>query len=360
MAVAQKHSQRKSQNPVFGNCSASGTRNTSNYHLQMKVFRKNQNEKFMTFENRREVASPSGARLNLYNTSLPNPAAVIQINHGLTEHAARYARFAAALRDNGFVVYAHDHRGHGYTTADGAPLGSFGATHASELLLSDVGAVHDLIAQEHPGVPVIVFGHSMGALIGLNFILRHSQRVAAAAIWNGNFSAGLAGRAAQLILAWERFRLGSDVPSRMLPKLTFDAWNRQTSDGRRAFNWLSRDTGEVDAYVADPLCGWNASVGMWTTVFDLIFSGADDRNFSAIRRELPLNIAGGTHDPATDGGKATAHLARRLHAMGFSNLVSTVYPDTRHESLNELNRDIIMQDFIAWARGVVTGDAKPS
>lgn len=307
----------------------------------------------MTFENRREVASPSGARLNLYNTSLPNPAAVIQINHGLAEHAARYARFAAALRDNGFVVYAHDHRGHGHTKADGAPLGSFGATHATELLLSDVGAVHDLIAQEHPGVPVIVFGHSMGALIGLNFVLGHSQRIAAAAIWNGNFSAGLAGRAAQLILAWERFRLGSDVPSRMLPKLTFDAWSKQTSDGRTAFDWLSRDTAEVDAYVADRLCGWNASVGMWTTVFDLIFAGADDRNFSTVRTDLPFNITGGEKDPATHGGKATNDLAKRLERLGFSNLFSKVYEQTRHESLNELNRNVITQDFIRWATSVL-------
>jgi alpha-beta hydrolase superfamily lysophospholipase len=314
----------------------------------------------MPFDTQRQLDSPSGARLNLYSTIPANPVAAIQINHGLAEHAARYARFANVLHTHGFATYAHDHRGHGATKADNAPLGSFGATHAADKVLADVGAVHDLIGTELPGVPVILFGHSMGALIGMNFVLKQSPRLAGAAIWNGNFSAGLLGRAAQALLAWERFRLGSDVPSRLLPKLTFADWSRKTTDGRTAFDWLSRDPGEVDAYVADPLCGWNASVGMWTTVFDLIFSGADDRNFSAIRRDLPLNIAGGAQDPATDGGKATAHLARRLHAMGFSNLVSTVYPDTRHESLNELNRDIIMQDFIVWARGVVAGDAETS
>lgn len=314
----------------------------------------------MPFDTQRQLDSSSGARLNLYSTIPANPVAAIQINHGLAEHAARYARFASVLHAHGFATYAHDHRGHGATKADNAPLGSFGATHAADKVLADVGAVHDLIVTELPGVPVILFGHSMGALIGMNFVLKQSPRLAGAAIWNGNFSAGLLGRAAQAILAWERFRLGSDVPSRLLPKLTFDAWSRKTTDGRTAFDWLSRDTNEVDAYVADPLCGWNASVGMWTTVFDLIFSGADDRNFTAIRRDLPLNIAGGAQDPATDDGKATAHLARRLQAMGFSNLVSTVYPDTRHESLNELNRDIIMQDFIVWARRVVAGDAETS
>lgn len=303
----------------------------------------------MAFDMKREVRSPSGARINLYSTTLPAPSAVIQINHGLAEHAARYARFAAVVRNHGFVVYAHDHRGHGQTKADGAPLGSFGATHAADLVLADVGTVHDLIGDEFPGAPVILFGHSMGAVIGLNFILKNSQRVAAAAIWNANFSAGALGRVAQAILAWERFRLGSDVPSRLLPKLTFDDWGRKTTDGRTAFDWLSRDTAEVDAYVADPLCGWNGSVGMWTTVFDLIFMGADDRRFSSVRRDFPFNIAGGQRDPATNGGSTAKDLADRLQRMGFSNLVSKIYDETRHESLNELNRDIITQDFIRWA-----------
>lgn len=192
----------------------------------------------------------------------------------------------------------------------------------------------------------------------MNFVLKHSDRVAGAALWNGNFSAGLPGRAAQAILAWERFRLGSDVPSRLVPKLTFDAWAKKESDGRTPFDWLSRDHAEVDLYVADPLCGWNASVGMWKTVFGFIFAGADDRNFSAIRKTLPFLVVGGENDPATDGGKATRHLARRMQAMGFSNLVSKVYPQTRHESLNEVNRDVIMRDFADWADRVIDDAAR--
>jgi len=308
----------------------------------------------MPFDSRRQIASPTGATLNVY-TALPagRPRGAVQVNHGLAEHAARYGRFARFLAGRGFAVYAHDHRGHGYTTAPDAPQGSFGPEPAAANVVADVAAVHDLIGGEQPGVPVIVFGHSMGALIALNFVLKHHDRIAGAAIWNGNFSAGLPGRLAQLVLAWERFRLGSDVPSRLLPRLTFRAWARKVTDGRTPFDWLSRNHAEVDAYVADPLCGFDASVGMWKGVFDLIFAGADDRNFSGVRRDLPFNIVGGAKDPATDFGKATEHLAGRLRRMGFSNPVSRVYAQTRHESLNELNRDLIMRDFAAWAEGVV-------
>jgi alpha-beta hydrolase superfamily lysophospholipase len=303
----------------------------------------------MPFDARRAIASPTGASLNLY-TRLANARAraVVQINHGLAEHAARYERFADFLAGHGVHTYAHDHRGHGFTTAPGAPPGRFGTPGGQDKVIADVAAIHSQIRTEHPGLPVIVFGHSMGGLIALNYLLRHLEGIHAAAIWNANFSAGLAGRSALAILAWEKFRLGSDVPSRLLPRLTFQAWGKKVPGHKTPFDWLSRDADEVRKYIKDPLCGWDASVSMWRDLFGLVFGGADDRNFSSLRRSLPINLVGGEKDPATDGGKAVRHLAERLRRMGFSDLNSTVYTDTRHESLNELNRDVIMQDFMTW------------
>lgn len=308
----------------------------------------------MSFDEQRKLTSPTGAVLNLYSRDAgPAARGVIQVSHGLAEHAARYGRFAEAMAGRGFHVYAHDHRGHGHTTAPDAPAGMFATRDGAAKVIADVGAVHDLIAAEHPGLPVVLFGHSMGGLIALNFLLRHPGRLKAAAVWNANFSAGAPGRAAKAILAWERFRLGSDVPSRLLPKLTFGAWAKQIKDSRTAFDWLSRDRAEVDKYVADPLCGWNASVSMWSDLFGFIFFGADDRNFAAVPKSLPINLVGGEKDPATDGGKAVTALSERMRQMGFSNLATRVYAETRHESLNELNRDIIAGDFAAWAERVV-------
>lgn len=304
----------------------------------------------MPFERQMKLASPTGALLNLYVKPADGIGrAVVQINHGLAEHALRYARFADFLSERGFHVYAHDHRGHGFTTAPDAPLGRFAQTDGGDKVIADIVAVHDLIAKEHPRLPVIVFGHSMGGLIALNFVQRHSDRIHAAAIWNANFSAGLAGRAALAMLAWERFRLGSDVPSRLLPKLTFQAWGKAVPDHRTPFDWLSRDIEEVKEYIADPLCGFDASVSLWRDLFGFIFEGADDANFSSAGKTLPINLVGGEKDPATDGGKAVRHLENRMRRMGFSNLVSKVYAKTRHESLNEINRAVIMGDFAAWA-----------
>lgn len=304
----------------------------------------------MRFSEQRILQSPTGAMLNFYvRKAEGEPRGVVHITHGLAEHAARYARFAEFLARCGYHTYAHDHRGHGSTTAPDAPLGVFAWKDGRGKILADISAVHDLIKREHPTLPLILFGHSMGGIIALNFLQRHSSHLKGAAIFNANVSAGAAGRLAQFILAWERLRLGSDTPSRMLPRLTFQAWGKTIPDARTPFDWLSRDPDDVDKYIADPFCGWDASVSLWRDLFGLIFSDARDRAFAQVNRSLPILLVGGEKDPATDGGKAVEALAKRFGAMGFSNLVSRIYPQTRHESLNDINRDEVMADFVEWA-----------
>ncbi|MBS3649149.1 alpha/beta hydrolase [Pseudaminobacter sp. 19-2017] len=315
----------------------------------------------MPFDARTVLFSPTGAQLNLYiKRAAEHAIGVVHINHGLAEHAARYARFAEALAGAGFHVYAHDHRGHGETTAPGAPEGRFAQEHGVDKMLADVSHVHHFISQEHPGLPLIIFGHSMGGIVALNSVLKRSDHLAGAAIWNANFSPGLLGRLGQALLGWERFRLGADVPARIVPRLTFQAWNGAVPNRRTSADWLSRDQVEVDKYVADSLCGWLPSVSMWQDIFRMVFTGADDRNFASIRRNLPFHLVGGGADPSTNFGKAVEQFAARMRRMGFSNLTSRTWPQTRHEGLNDLNRDEITADFIKWATKVVRmGTAVP-
>jgi alpha-beta hydrolase superfamily lysophospholipase len=280
------------------------------------------------------------------------PIGVVHVNHGLAEHAQRYGRFADALAAADFQVYAHDHRGHGATSAPDAPLGRFAKTDGIGKVMTDIAAVQDWIAKEDPGLPLIAFGHSMGGILVLNSAFRRSAHLAGVAAWNANFSAGIMGRIGQAILAWERFRLGSDMPSRMLPKLTFQDWGSKVPGHRTPFDWLSRDAAEVDKYIADPLCGWDASVSMWQDIFGMIFAGADDRNFASIRKSLPFSLFGGGADPSTVNGMAIEELAERMRRMGISHLTSKVWPQTRHEGLNDINRDEITAAFVEWAMKV--------
>lgn len=305
----------------------------------------------VAFHTATTLRTSTGAILRLYVRKAEcEPVGVVQINHGLAEHAGRYSGFAAFLAEHGFHVYAHDHRGHGHTKAPDAPIGRFGSEPTAEKVIADLVAVHDLILTEHSGLPVIVFGHSMGAMIALAFLSRNAHRVHAAALWNMPLATRLEARAAKTVLAWERFRLGSDVPSRLLPRLTFQAWGRSVPDARTPFDWLSRDPQAVDGYIADPLCGWPPTVGMWRTVFDFNLMALGDRALASIPKTLPLALAGGGADPATAGSIALRRLEQRFRRAGFSNLETRIYPENRHESLNELNRNMIMDDFVAWAK----------
>jgi alpha-beta hydrolase superfamily lysophospholipase len=303
----------------------------------------------MDFSVLNTLSSPTGAALRLYHEpASAAPRGVVQINHGLAEHAARYARFAKALSAAGYHVYAHDHRGHGFTKAPDAPQGRFAQKDGDQRVLDDVLTVRRHAAAAHPGLPLVIFGHSMGGLIAMNSVLRDPEGLAAAGIWNCNFSAGALGRLAQFILAAERMFLGSDVPSQILPKLTFGDWAKKESDGRTAFDWLSRDHAEVDKYVADPLCGWNASVSMWQDIFKLVFAGANDASFANVPKSMPFNVHGSAHDASTDFGEALSNLAGRMRTMGFTNVTLDLHPDDRHECLNDLNRDAITAQLVNW------------
>ncbi|MBB5702640.1 lysophospholipase [Ochrobactrum daejeonense] len=309
----------------------------------------------MTFKTIHRLRASDNTELPFRRAHASGPKAVVQICHGLAEHSARYERFASALSGAGYHVYAHDHRGHGSNIGSHAPRGMFATRQGYAVAIGDVRSLNRYIHESHPGLPVVLFGHSMGGLIALNYVLDHSDTVDAVAIWNSNLDGGVESAAALMLLYMERMLKGSDVPSTLLPKLTFRAWGRAISGHRTLFDWLSHDPAEVDAYIADPLCGFDASVALWIDIFRLIRRGADDRNFADVPKSLPFNLVGGAEDPATANGAAVTRLAEWLRGMGFKQVDCTILPGTRHESLNEINRDEVTQKFMDWL-----ADALPS
>ncbi|MDM9628665.1 alpha/beta hydrolase [Rhizobium sp. S152] len=273
---------------------------------------------------------------------------ILLICHGLAEHSRRYAGFANAMVARGYHVYAHDHRGHGETTADDAPIGRFARRDGVRAVIDDVAAMRDHAARHYPGLPVILFGHSMGGLIALNAAVSHPEKFDALAIWNSTFNPGLAGRAAQVILRTERALKGSDVPSALLPKLTFETWGKSVPDHRTLFDWLSRDPVEVDKYIADPLCGFDASVSLWLDVFELTFRATQRSFLDRLAKDMPINLVGGGKDPATDNGHAIVWLSNHLKTAGFCRISTQIYQDMRHETLNEIGADTAISAFADW------------
>lgn len=307
------------------------------------------------FAERRWLESPSRACLAYhYHPADTAPRGIVLICHGLAEHSRRYEGFAGALAERGYHVYAHDHRGHGETVAPGSALGRFAQRPGKSEVIADVIAMRELAASEHPGLPVVLFGHSMGGLIALNTAEQHPEAFQALTIWNSNFNPGLAGRFAQAVLKVEQALKGSDVPSYILPKATFAAWGRAISPRRTEFDWLSHDPAIVDAYIADPLCGFDASVSLWRSIFQMTFDGGNDGELRRLPKRLPVYLVGGGEDPATEKGAAIRWLGARMAAAGLTEVSTIIYPNARHETLNDTDRERAIQELARWLDGHFT------
>jgi alpha-beta hydrolase superfamily lysophospholipase len=300
------------------------------------------------FAETQRLATPGASLAFHHQPAVGQANGIVLVCHGLAEHSKRYAGFAQSMAARGYHVYAHDHRGHGETTAPDAPIGRFARREGGKRVVDDVAAFRDHVVGCHPGLPVVLFGHSMGGLIALNVAVTYPDKFDAVAVWNANFNPGLAGRAAQAILIAERALKGSDVPSAILPKLTFGTWAKSIAGRRTDFDWLSRDPAEVDKYIADPLCGFDASVSLWLDLFELTFRAPQKEHLARLPAQMPIHLVGGYKDPATDEGKAVLWLSNHLKAAGFSRITTQIYQDMRHETLNEVGAEAAISAFADW------------
>ncbi len=277
------------------------------------------------------------------------PRAVVQIAHGLAEHSARYARLAAALNAAGYAVYANDHRGHGPKAA-AADLGHFADEKGWDKVVGDLWTMNRQIAAEQPGVPIVFLGHSLGSFLGQDFVARHSDALAGAVFSGSSGKPPAIATVGGIVARAERLRLGKRGKSPLIDSMWFGAYNKPFSPPRTAFDWLSRDEKEVDAYVADPYCGFPFTTQLAVDVLDALPGLLSPARLARIRKDLPIYIFSGEADPV---GANLKGLIADLRAAGFTKLTTRVYPGARHETLNETNREEVTRDLIDWLDGAV-------
>jgi alpha-beta hydrolase superfamily lysophospholipase len=285
--------------------------------------------------------SSDGARITAYRWDPKGePTAVIQLTHGMGEHAQRYEYVARALNDAGFAVYAQDHRGHG-ASADPDALGDLGPG-SWTALVDDIGLLSAQIRADHPGLPLILVGHSMGSFAVQQYLLDHGAHVDGVV---------LTGTAAIDVL---EPALDLNQP------LDLAMFNAAFQPARTDFDWLSRDEAIVDAYVADPYCGF----GIDPESTKLMFLGArrvaDPAQVGAIPSDLPVYIAAGEVDPVNGGLALLTPLTDRYAAAGLTDVTVRIYPGARHEILNETNRDDVIGEVIDWIDRVVATSGRES
>lgn len=253
---------------------------------------------------------------------------VLVVAHGMGEHARRYLKPLEPLMAQGWEIYAQDHRGHGSTASGAEALGDFGERGA-RLVVEDLRRLVSLARGEHPGLPLILLGHSLGSFFAQAYVFEHSH---------GIDGLVLSGTAA--------------FGDRTGPPKRLDEWVVEGEAPRTPFDWLSRDPAEVDAYIADPLCGFTRKANPADAFAEVAASLKEEARIAHIRKDLPIYVFVGDKDPINDDLKLLKPLLDRYAAAGLTDVTLKVYPGGRHEMLNETNRKEVVADLAAWLERV--------
>jgi alpha-beta hydrolase superfamily lysophospholipase len=266
----------------------------------------------------------------------------VQLVHGASEHSGRYRRLAGALTARGIGVWAMDLRGHG-RTAESTGIGRFGGL-GVDTVLDDVDGLHLVIAEQHPGVPRVLVGHSMGSIIALASAERNGADLAGLVL---SGPIGVAPQLADSVTALEE-AVAAGAADHALDAL--GAFNEKFEPARTRYDWLSRDPAEVDAYISDPLSGDDVplTVAYAAGVFALAVRAATPEAVAALPDGLPVLLLSGQRDPVggDDAVQVTA-LAQLFTERGLP-VEQHVYPDARHEVFNETNREEVVGDLMSW------------
>lgn len=279
--------------------------------------------------------------------------AVIQIAHGMAEHAARYERFAKTAAKAGYAVYANDHRGHGKTAGGLENVGYPGSRDGFAWMVKDMAQLTEIIRNDHPGRKVILLGHSMGSLLAQQYMADHGNLVNGVILSGTSGPLGMLPLAGKILAAVLKAVQGPKKKSLLLNFMTFGPYNDRFKPNRTFFDWLSRDEREVDKYVNDPYCG-----GVFTTEFFYQLAKGtigihDPAVMRRIPKKLPVLMVSGEWCPVGLNTKTVKKLTEMYGKLGLREVRLKIYPGARHELLNETNRDEVTQDLIGWMNGIV-------
>ena len=270
----------------------------------------------------------------------------VQVVHGMAEYIGRYDALLRFFAEHGFVAFGHDHLGHGQTAQSEEELGFLAHEDGWKRLVEDVDVFADAVAEEFPGKKRILFGHSMGSFVVRLYAARYGEKLGGLIVMGtggSNPAAGAGIATAKLIRALH----GEKHVSGMVNSLAFGKYNDRT-EKRTAFDWLSCDEGNVQRYIADPLCGFPFTVSAMIDLVTLNKLSNENAAFADVPKTLPILLVSGAEDPVGDYGKGPIEVADRYRVAGVKAVTCKLYEKARHEILQESCRETVLADLLAW------------
>lgn len=289
----------------------------------------------------------SGKPVHYLHWPVAAARAAVVISHGMVEHPARYDELANFLADSRIAVYGIYHIGHG---PDAAILGHMDEGDFDRC----VDNLHELVqlAAAETGALVILLGHSMGSFLSQLYVTRYDDL--AGLILSGSTKASPVAKAGAVVATvLAALRKDKSRPSPFMNNMAFGAYNKAFPNPRTDFDWLSRDTAQVDKYIADPLCGGICSISFYKNLTCGMAKMGKPDLICKVPKELAVYIQGGSMDPVSDMGKGLYALREQYTALGLSRVELDVYDGARHEIFNETNRMEVYRNTLAFIESIL-------
>ena len=276
---------------------------------------------------------------------------VLQIAHGVAEHIARYDHFARFLNEQGVAVVGNDHLGHGKSIAPGATPIYFGDGNTWDTVVDDLYTLHLRIKDKFPGVPLFLMGHSMGSFLARTYLIRYPGTVQAAIIMGTGWQPEIMLTGGLTMAGTIARRSGESATSDMVTNLAFGSYNKAFAPNRTPVDWLSVDTDNVDRYIADPLCGLPATVGLFRQMLTGIRFNQRADNLRKMDKDMPILFISGEQDPVGGMMKGVIRSRDAFLAAGMKNVTLLSYAGLRHEILNEkAQQQTVYSDIWSWLK----------
>lgn len=276
------------------------------------------------------------------------PVCIVQIVHGMSEYIDRYDEFAGYLADKGIMVVGDDHLGHGKSVRAGEKYGYFCKEDAPTVLVRDEHRLKKMTQEQYAGVPYIILGHSMGSFITRNYLFRYGTGIDGAIIVGTGMQSKAVLLCARILAGIDGALFGADHVSKFVDKIAFGVYNKKIKSPKTPFDWLSRNEDNVRKYIDDPMCGFIFTANGFQTLFRLIRNLHDEEKLKRMPRSLPVFFLSGEDDPVGDYGRSVERVYKSFQELGMENVQMKLYPDDRHEILNEVDREDIYGDIYRW------------
>ena len=273
------------------------------------------------------------------------PKAVVQLIHGIAEHIARYDDFATFLTAHGYVVAADDHMGHGGSIGSGVK-GYFCGGWLSAV--EDEKRLHDEMQKQYPELPYYFLGHSMGSFLLRTYLYTYPDAADKAIISGTGWEDPMKVRLGLLVCRMEEKRVGETNVSPLVTKLMFGSYNRAFEPVTSPNAWICSDEAVVAAYDADPYCGFDATVGLARDLLTGVRMNEQTENLEKMNKQLPVLFVSGCKDPVGNMAKGVLRCIDAFKRSGMKDITIKLYPDGRHEMLNERNKAEVYQDILDW------------